>query len=449
LAPTMGPHALEGVFIRTGNKIKNSNEQVVCGLVQRFGSLDFVTNNAGCFAGRSFPANGKVMKFGDHLVYVALQQVKEYPEKVLEAADPPCVLAAQIRGAEGQKQFAEVLVNGPAPPVQIGTPAPEAVGRELVTPDAPRRGKGRKERGPPLERHLGSTSANPFHVSMEILKKPLQADADPEKAKEELEKTRQQMLAQATELNKMRQDWERTNREYTRANSLAPSPFRRTATGELLIHGINLNPQFVPTDSEGSEVSIREPRPCYNTPAKNMRAAEVAAAECLALTGDELKKQIFRVIELTHEANSMNEQLVKVNPAPGASQIIHSGRNERARSHGQASSPAHHGDRERSVNSGKNHAEGVPGENRTIRRYDPVVAGKQNVQPELKGRGQGNAGRGKDQGGQGCQDQRHEQQGEQGYAARGNNGGGQGNAGRGKEQVGQGNAGQGSKNVLG
>ena len=97
LAPTVGPAAaLAGVSIRTGSIIA-SGERVVCGLVLRLGSLNFISNNAGCFGSRPFPRNGCLINFGEHQVYVATEVVCEYPERVHVAADPPAVCAVRGR----------------------------------------------------------------------------------------------------------------------------------------------------------------------------------------------------------------------------------------------------------------------------------------------------------------------------------------------------------------
>ena len=80
MAPTVGqPAALAGVSVRTGS---SSAERVVCGLVHRFGSFDFVTDNAGDFGGRAMTEGGTVLSFGAHLVYVATVIDREYPELV-------------------------------------------------------------------------------------------------------------------------------------------------------------------------------------------------------------------------------------------------------------------------------------------------------------------------------------------------------------------------------
>ena len=95
LAPNVGPAvALAGVFIRTGNFLK-SGERVLSGLMQRFGSLHFVHDNAGCFSQRPNPRNGNLVTFGEFEVYVAIAPPVVYPRVVHVAEDPPCHPAAR------------------------------------------------------------------------------------------------------------------------------------------------------------------------------------------------------------------------------------------------------------------------------------------------------------------------------------------------------------------
>ena len=60
--------ALAGVFIRTGSLIY-SGEHMLYGLVHRFGSLNVVSDNAGCFGSRPLPRNGCLIDFGALTVY--------------------------------------------------------------------------------------------------------------------------------------------------------------------------------------------------------------------------------------------------------------------------------------------------------------------------------------------------------------------------------------------
>jgi hypothetical protein len=86
LAPTVGQiDMLGGVFIRMGSVIAASGVRVVSGLVQRLGSLSFISDNAGCLVGRPFPRDGQIMSFGSHEVYVGTERVCR--KKELVAAD--------------------------------------------------------------------------------------------------------------------------------------------------------------------------------------------------------------------------------------------------------------------------------------------------------------------------------------------------------------------------
>jgi hypothetical protein len=80
----VGPIDVLGeVFIQTGSVIASSGVRVVSGLVQRLGSLSFISDNAGCLGGRPFPRNGQIMSFSSHEVYVGTESVCRYPEQVL------------------------------------------------------------------------------------------------------------------------------------------------------------------------------------------------------------------------------------------------------------------------------------------------------------------------------------------------------------------------------
>jgi hypothetical protein len=81
LAPTLGQiDALARVFIQTGSVIASSGERVVSGLVQRLGSLSFVTDNTGCLGGWPFPKNGQFISFGCHEVYMGTKRACRYLE---------------------------------------------------------------------------------------------------------------------------------------------------------------------------------------------------------------------------------------------------------------------------------------------------------------------------------------------------------------------------------
>src|SRR3954471_3044863 len=120
LAPILGQKkVLDGVFIRTGNIIAKTGERVYSGLIQRFGVLNFVSDNTGCFGTKPFPRGGRFIKFGEHQVYVAVRMEHAYPEHVVLAPDPPPTL---VTGKPLHLVSMEVIMNSPnpvAPPVVL------------------------------------------------------------------------------------------------------------------------------------------------------------------------------------------------------------------------------------------------------------------------------------------------------------------------------------------
>jgi hypothetical protein len=137
----VGPAAaLAGVFIRTGSVIASTGERVVSGLVQRFGSLDFVSDNAGCFGNRPLPRSGSFINFSADKVYVVINTTCVYPVQVHVAADPPAIHAGRGR------QTARCAS------VEVMMTAPGADAGKGIAGDANTLAKAPRARGPPLER---------------------------------------------------------------------------------------------------------------------------------------------------------------------------------------------------------------------------------------------------------------------------------------------------------
>jgi hypothetical protein len=80
-------------------------------------------------------------------------------------------------------------------------------------------------------------------------------------------------------------------------------------------------------------------KPKYNTPDKTLRAARAALEACEALSSDALAKQQIRVKELLDMDTKQNAEVARSKQAAGTSQVVHSTRNARSKSHGQASPP--------------------------------------------------------------------------------------------------------------
>jgi hypothetical protein len=155
LAPTVGQiDVLAGVFIRMGSVIVSLGERVVSGLVQRLGSLSFISDNAGCLGGRPFPRNGRIMTFGSHEVYMGTERVCMYPEQVLVVADCPSHLLAHAGHSACPIESVEVMMAGTAAPPAGGA------GKGAAADVPPRQEKAKRSARPPLERveNLAGTS---------------------------------------------------------------------------------------------------------------------------------------------------------------------------------------------------------------------------------------------------------------------------------------------------
>ena len=106
----MGPAAAPaGVHIRTG-LVTASGERVVSGLVQRLGSLDFVSDNVGSFRNGAFPRSGSFISFDAHWIYVGTAPACRYPRVVHVAADPPSICAARGLRSDRTASCVEVMM---------------------------------------------------------------------------------------------------------------------------------------------------------------------------------------------------------------------------------------------------------------------------------------------------------------------------------------------------
>ena len=85
-----------------------------------------------------------------------------------------------------------------------------------------------------------------------------------------------------------------------------------------------------------ASASALSDRLVYDSPAKNLRAADATAAELSNLTGSDRDRQQFRVNELIRVANQKNEQLWAKTGAGGSQ--VRSARDAAARSVGHAAS---------------------------------------------------------------------------------------------------------------
>ena len=162
------------------------------------------------------------------------------------------------------------------------------------------------------------------------------------------------MLEQAQVVAAKKRDLERSIREYESAHGLTPASKQPSRLCDVRNRGKNLNTEIARDGRPlgAASASSYSVLPVYDSPAKNLRAANAAAPELSNLSGDEWRRQQMRVNELVKAANAQQEQY-RAKTGAGGSQLVRSAAGVAGRSVGQASSP-HDRQRERSVNSSKN-----------------------------------------------------------------------------------------------
>ncbi|KAK1642227.1 hypothetical protein QYE76_060032 [Lolium multiflorum] len=321
--PASGYHpSSAGVFIRTGLTI-TTGERVASGLIWRFGSLNCVSDNAGCFADRPFPAGGSVISFGGFDVYVATVAPPRYPRQVLRCASPPPRAGSS---APASPAVVQVMMAGD----ELPTKNPRMRGPNLernIDPNA----SGSGPKAPPPPSRLDAVRAK--------LSTPLTPGADPTAIEADLEAHRQLLLKQTEELAAAKRQMEITQREYNRAHGLTPGGDEPSRAGHIRRRGRDLGAEIArdgaPSPAPSAEL------PVYNTPDKNVRAAEAAAEELNRLEGEELRRQTRRVTELLNAANRQIADPRYVN-APRASHARGAAGNDRegARDTAESASPA-------------------------------------------------------------------------------------------------------------
>ncbi|KAK1629483.1 hypothetical protein QYE76_003798 [Lolium multiflorum] len=380
LAPTVGHEvALAGVHIRAGI-LDINGERTVSALVQRIYNMDFINDNAGCFAnGGKFPQNGRTIEFGSIRVYFGTVPVRQRLSPVLVAPDPPRWLCAGRAAGS-----VEVMMAGA---VNTGKGAVEE-GDERAASTRPAK--------PPLERDAGIAGASsappatPLQAAMHTLATPIAQNIDPAKAQEELEATRKALLTGGADIIRAQRELNLTLREYNAAHGFASVSAHAARIPENRLKARNLDQdlrkEVLTGKSASVSVSIVE-KPKYSSPDKTIKAAKAAVELCESLSGDELAKQQERVKELLKTIEQQNaEQLAKLNEAV-ASKSARSTKNAGSKSQGQASSPHPDKRREREKNA------------RQMTVYDPVLAGKQKAGQHDAGRKSQGADRGYAKGG--------------------------------------------------
>ena len=171
---------------------------------------------------------------------------------------------------------------------------------------------------------MASAVTPPRHI--EKLAVPVIPSTDVVLTQTQLEEQRQYILQEAIEVARVRQEFDISLHEYNIAHGFTPVANHPSRINDVRNRGKNLNAEIARDGRSKSSMSpsyLLDDRPKYSTPAKNLRAAEAAAAELSSLTGEALRKQQIRVNELLYVANRQNEAYLKAHPGAGGSQLIH------------------------------------------------------------------------------------------------------------------------------
>ncbi|KAK1649162.1 hypothetical protein QYE76_066967 [Lolium multiflorum] len=289
LAPTVGPEvALAGVHIRAGI-LDINGERTVSALVQRIYNMDFINDNAGCFAnGGKFPQNGRTIEFGSIRVYFGTVPVRQRLSPVLVAPDPPRWLCAG-RAAGSM----EVMMAGA---VNTGKGAMEE-GDERAASTRPAK--------PPLERDAGVAGASsappatPLQAAMHTLATPIAQNIDPAKAQEELEATRKALLTGGADI--IRAQLNLTLREYNAAHGFASVSAHAARIPENRLKARNLDQdlrkEVLTGKSASVSIAMHWETQC-NRQCKLSRRSQIRLNSNTGITGTTKEGKIFRIEDM-------------------------------------------------------------------------------------------------------------------------------------------------------
>ena len=228
MAPTVGQkHVLGRVFIRTGNIITKTGERVYSSLIQRFGALNFVSDNAGCFGTKPFPRGGIFINFGEHQVYIAVRVESAYPERVVLAPDPPAVPVTRKLHQLISMEVMMIAPNPAAPPIALVVNENAKGGNHEETPKSTRIAKVLLEKPENIAR---SKRAKELQDAIDKLAEPVAQATNPARVQAELEEARIKVLEKAKELasyNKMWISQSESSTRQTESRAQRPSLMRQ------------------------------------------------------------------------------------------------------------------------------------------------------------------------------------------------------------------------------
>jgi hypothetical protein len=276
----VGQHAATtGVKFRLGSPSTHS-EKVASGLVWRFGTFDYISDNLACFKD-GFSDSGSFLDVGGHRFYVA----KPFPEEGTDVSDPLCDTGLSCNESINLCAMVEMLAleeDGGGGPPHTACPPLE----HLPLPE---------QDPPPLERDI-------LESAIMDLRAPLNLSADPAKLIKDLEQTRRALLNNAVGIEDTCRRVFSMLREYNTAQGYTPAGDGPSRAGQVRQRGRDLGMEL-----NRAAPSAKSPpviaKPTYNTPMKNLRAARYITSELAGLQGDDLREKQARLQELLDAAD--------------------------------------------------------------------------------------------------------------------------------------------------
>jgi hypothetical protein len=200
LVPTVGQHAaMTGVKFRPGSP-STLGEKVTSGLVWRFGTFDYVTDNLACFK-NGFSDGGSFLDVGGHRFYVA----KPFPKEVIDVLDPLGDAGSSYSESSDLGAMVEVMALG-----------------EEEGGDSPRPACPPLERLLPQEQNAPLPEQDASDIAIVDLRAPPDHVINPVQVAEALERTRLVLLSKAAKDEDAQRHISTAHREFYDAHGDAP-----------------------------------------------------------------------------------------------------------------------------------------------------------------------------------------------------------------------------------
>jgi hypothetical protein len=271
-----------GVKFRLGP----SGEKVASGLVWRFGTFDYVSDNLAHFE-NGFGNSGSFLDVGSHHFYIT----KPFPEEVTDVLDPLC----DTDSDDGESSDFCNMVEVRALEEDGGSGLPRSACPPLEGPPPP------EQDLPPRERDMLDAAITDLRALLDI-------SADAVKVSEDLERTRLNLLKEAVDVDDTRQCILSMINEYNIAHGFTPAGDGPSRAGQVHQRGRELGAEL-----NQAAPSARLPpiinKPTYGTPMKNLRAVHYITSELDGLQGEDLWDKQARIQELLDAADLQQQAM--------------------------------------------------------------------------------------------------------------------------------------------